>query len=80
VTDPRNNWQDDRWRAAIRRAELYSVLFVAAAVAVAVIGAALVAWLLTWTGMPFLRTWLIVALVIVLPGLAGAIWRLIRER
>jgi uncharacterized membrane protein len=72
--------EDERWQAAVRRAGLYSALFVGAAVLVAVIGAALVAWLLTFTGMPFGRTWLIVSLVIVLPGLAGAIWRMLRER
>jgi hypothetical protein len=76
--DPR--FDDDRMKAAVRRAGLYSALFVAAAVGVAMIGAALVAWLLGWTGMPFGRTWLIVTLVIVLPGLAGMVWRLFRER
>jgi len=70
----------ERMRAAVRRAGLYSALFIVAAVLVAVVGAALVAWLLTFTGMPFLITWLIVSLVIVLPGLAGALWRLYRER
>lgn len=70
----------ERMREAVRRAGLYSALFVVAAVLVAVVGAALVAWLLTFTGMPFGRTWLIVSLVVVLPGLAGAIWRILRDR
>jgi uncharacterized membrane protein len=77
---PRRPLDDERWQAAVRRAGLYSALFMGAAVLVAVMGAALVAWLLTFTGMPFGRTWLIVSLVIVLPGLAGAIWRMLRER
>ncbi|HSJ25039.1 MAG TPA: hypothetical protein VK929_10245 [Longimicrobiales bacterium] len=76
----RRHSDDVRWQAAVRRAGLYSALFVGAAVIVAILGAALVAWLLTFTGMPFLRTWLIVTMVIVLPGLAGAVWRLMRDR
>jgi uncharacterized protein YacL len=71
---------DERWESAVRRAGLYSVLLVGAALLVALIGAALVAWLLTFTGMPFGWTWLIVTLVIVLPGLVGALWRLFRDR
>jgi hypothetical protein len=79
VTQP-NRPSDERWEAAVRRAGLYSALFVGAALLVAIIGAALVAWLLTFTGMPFGLTWLIVTVVIVLPGLAGALWRLFRDR
>jgi hypothetical protein len=72
--------RDERWQAAVRRAGLYSALFVGAAVFVAVTGAALIAWLLTFTGRPFARSWLVLTLLIVLPGLAGALWRVLRER
>jgi hypothetical protein len=67
-------------RQILRRASLYSAAFLAAGLAVAVVGAAFVAWLLTWRGQPFLRTWLIAMVVIVLPGLLAAIWKLIRGR
>jgi hypothetical protein len=67
-------------RQIVRRATIYTVSFVGAAVAIAALGAAFVAWLLTWRGQPFLRTWLIAMAIIVLPGLAAAIWKLVRER
>jgi uncharacterized membrane protein len=69
-----------RRKAVVRRATLYTVLFTGAAVLVAALGAALVAWLLTWAGLPFRRTWLVVTLVVVLPGLLAAVWKFIRER
>jgi hypothetical protein len=70
----------DARRKIVRRATLYTASFVAAAVGVAIIGAAVVAWLLTFAGQPFRRTWLILTIIIVLPGLLAALWRLIRER
>jgi hypothetical protein len=47
---------------------------------IAMLGAAFVAWLLTWRGQPFLRTWLIVTTIIVLPGSAGGDLEADRER
>lgn len=67
-------------RQILRRATLYSVGFLAAGLVIAVAGAAFVAWLLTHAGMPFRKTWLIVTVIIVLPGLLATIWKLIRER
>jgi hypothetical protein len=64
----------------VRRATLYTLSFLAAGVAVAVIGAAFVAWLLRWAGQPFLRTWLVATALILLPGLLAGIWKLFRER
>jgi hypothetical protein len=69
-----------RRQAVARRAAVYSAIFTAAAVGVAMLGAALVAWLLTLGGLPFGRTWLVVTLIIVLPGLVAAVWKFIRER
>jgi hypothetical protein len=69
-----------RRRSVARRAALYSAMFTAAAVIVAMLGAALVAWLLSWTGLPFRRTWLVLTVVIVLPGLLAAVWKFMRER
>jgi hypothetical protein len=67
-------------RRLISRATTYTAAFLAAAVAIAVLGAALVAWLLTFAGQPFRRTWLIVTVITVLPGLLAALWKLIRQR
>lgn len=69
-----------RRQAVARRAALYSAAFTVAAIGVAVAGAALVAWLLRFAGLPFGRTWLVVTLIIVLPGLVAAVWKFIRER
>lgn len=67
-------------RRIVRRATLYSVGFLAAGVIIAVAGAAFVAWLLSRGSLPFMQTWLVVTLIIVLPGLAAAVWKLIRNR
>ena len=67
-------------RDIVRRASLYTAGFVAAALVIALVGAALVAWLLSRRGYPFTRTWLILTVIIVLPGLTAAIWKLIRGR
>ena len=70
----------DARRQILRRATLYSVGFLAAGVGIAVAGAAFVAWLLTHAGMPFTKTWLIVTVIIILPGLLATLWKLIRGR
>jgi hypothetical protein len=67
-------------RQIVRRATLYTAGFIAAAVGISIIGAAVVAWLLTFAGQPFLRTWLVLSIVIALPGLLGALWKLVRAR
>lgn len=64
----------------VRRATLYTLSFLGAGLGIAVVGGAFVAWILRWAGQPFLRTWLIATAIIVLPGLAAAIWKLFRER
>ncbi|HUF52108.1 MAG TPA: hypothetical protein VMN60_14885 [Longimicrobiales bacterium] len=70
----------DARRTIMRRASLYTAAFLGAGVAIAITGAALIAWLLSRLGHPFLRTWLILAVIIVLPGLTAAIWKTIRRR
>ena len=67
-------------RDIVRRGMFYSVGFVVAALVVALLGAAGVAWLLRGRGLPFLKTWLIVSAIIVLPGLIAAVWQVIRKR
>jgi ABC-type Fe3+ transport system permease subunit len=58
--------QREAWRRALRRAALYSYGLFAAAVVVSLAGAALIAWLLTRVGFPFVATWLTVAAVMLL--------------
>jgi uncharacterized protein YacL len=67
-------------RQIVRRATLYSVGFLAAGLAIALAGAALVAWLMSRGNLPFLQTWLVITIIIVLPGLLAAVWKLIRDR
>ena len=62
----------------MRRASLYTVTFLLAGVVTAVVGAALVAGLMTLIGMPFLRTWLILSAVVVAAAFAAVVvqsWR-----
>lgn len=80
MTRPPDDPQSETRRQIVRRATVYTVSFLAAAIGIALLGGALVAWLLTWRGQPFLRTWLIVAAIIVLPGLLAALWKLVRGR
>ena len=67
-------------RQIMRRSSLYTAAVVAAALAIASLGAAIVAWVLSGRGMPFGVTWLVTMGIIVLPGLLAAIWKLIRAR
>lgn len=67
-------------RALLRRATLYTVGFFAAGVAVAAVGAALVAGLLHLSGVPFRSSWpVLFGVVIAGAGLALLVQRL-RER
>jgi hypothetical protein len=77
---PGDDRESDRRREILRRATVYTVSFLGAALAIAVVGAAFVAWLLTWRGQPFLRTFLIALAIIVLPGLLATGWKLVRGR
>jgi predicted anti-sigma-YlaC factor YlaD len=79
VTRPEGDPQAEQRRSIVRRATMYTAGFLGAALLIALVGAAFVAWLLTWRGLPFLRTWLIVTAIVVLPGLMAGIWKLIRE-
>ena len=67
-------------RRALRRATLYSYGLFAAAVIVAVAGAALVAWILSRLGFPFLLTWLILAAVMLIIPLIAVAVGAVRER
>lgn len=71
---------DRRRRELLRRATVYTWGFFSIAVTLAVGGSALVAWLLSRSGLPFLRTWLIIISLVVLPSLIGLVVRGVRER
>ena len=61
-------------RRIIRRATLLTAGLMAAGVVIALAGAALIALLLGFAGMPFLQTWLVVSAITLIAALAGAIW------
>ena len=69
-----------RRQRQIRKAGLYTYVFLAAGLGIAVVGAALIAWLLSRTGLPFLATWIVLALVILVPSGIALVWRAVRER
>jgi hypothetical protein len=80
LTGPERDPTREASRRIVRRATLYVYMFMAAAVGVAVGGAALLAWLLTRTGLPFRETWIILSIVILLPSLLMLVWRAVKER
>lgn len=65
-------------RRLLKKTGWSTVLFFMAGLAVAVTGAALVAWLLTSQGVPFLTAWVACMAVLILPALAAALWNLFR--
>lgn len=76
-------WRDsnaEARRKIVARATLYLYAFLAAAIVVAVGGAALLAWLLTGVGLPFRETWIVLAIIIVLPSIVILVWRAVRGR
>lgn len=65
-------------RKIVARATLYLYGFLTAAIVVAVGGAALMAWALTGVGLPFRETWIVLAIIIVLPSVIVLLWRAVR--
>lgn len=51
-----------------------------AALVIAFGGAALIALLLRSTGLPFLTTWLVLSLVVLVPSALAVVWRAVKER
>jgi FtsH-binding integral membrane protein len=70
----------ERRQRQIHKAGLYTYAFLAAGLGIAAAGAALLAGLLTFTGLPFLATWLVLTLVILVPSGCALVWRAVRER
>jgi hypothetical protein len=58
----------DSWKRILRQATLYTYGFLAAALALGLGGSALIAALLTRVGLPFGRTWLTLALLVLVPA------------
>jgi FtsH-binding integral membrane protein len=77
--DPTDEHAEVRRRIR-RKATLYTYGFMLAAIGVALGGSALIAWLLTASGLPFIRTWIVLSLIVLLPSLLGIVWRALRER
>ena len=77
--DPHDPTAEAR-RRMLRRASVYVYGFLAAAIAVAVGGAALVAWFASRRGLPFVTTWAVLCAIIVLPSLLMLVWRAVKER
>ena len=69
-----------RRREILRRATFFTWGFLAAGILVAVVGSALVAWLLSRGGLPFVPTWIVIICIVVLPSLIGLVVRAVREQ
>ncbi len=67
-------------RRLVRRAALFTWAFLAATVFVLAAGSAGVAWLLSRSGLPFVRTWIVVMAVVLVPSLVMLVWQRVRER
>jgi membrane protein implicated in regulation of membrane protease activity len=61
---------DKERRQIIRQLSVLTWSLVAGALFFAILGGALLAWIFTGAGLPFLRTWLIVSLLLLLVPLA----------
>jgi predicted PurR-regulated permease PerM len=67
-------------REMIRQATRYMYGYIAAAIVVAIAGAAFVAFMLRGTGWPFLRTWGVLILVLLVPPAIAAVVRAVRTQ
>jgi FtsH-binding integral membrane protein len=68
----------ERRRQILRRARFFTYGLFLMAVVVAVLGSALVAWLLSTTGVPFLETWIVVTIIVLVAPLIGLLVSRIR--
>jgi hypothetical protein len=67
-------------RDILRRASLYSYGMLALTLAVAVGGSALIAWALSLGGLPFLGTWIGLAVIVLAPPLVRVAVNALRAR
>lgn len=70
----------ERQRRILRRATLLTGGLALAAVVMAVVGSALIAWFLSVTGLPFRATWLALTLIVLVVPVIGVAVGAIRER
>jgi len=70
----------ERRKRIVRQATTWTVIYAASAIVVAVASAALVAFLLTFAGMPFLSTWAAVATALIVVPLIGIAARELRAK
>ncbi len=66
-------------RRIVRRITLWTYAFALAAILIGLLGGALLAWILTGLGLPFLRTWLLLSMVLVLVPIMIHVGQSIRE-
>jgi predicted PurR-regulated permease PerM len=69
--------EDESRRRIVRRVSLYAYALVVATVVVSLVGAAIVAAILHLAGMPFLKTWIIIAVLVIVIPIVGLT---VRER
>jgi uncharacterized membrane protein len=70
-----NDFDEER-RRIVRRISLLTWGLIAAAVLLAIVGGALLAWIFTGIGWPFLRSWPIIsALLLGIPALIHLVYR-----
>lgn len=67
-------------RGIVRRATLYTVAFIIAAIVAGVGGSALIAWLVSISGLPFLQTWIALSVLTLGVPMVGLTVREIRDR
>ncbi|MCI0434630.1 MAG: hypothetical protein L0271_13465 [Gemmatimonadetes bacterium] len=67
-------------RRILARANLYTRGFLVTAIVVATGGSALIAWIMSGVGLPFLQTWIVILIIVLLPSLLTLVWRAVRSR
>jgi len=75
-TDP----QREKRRRLVRLATTWTLIYAAAGVVVAAGSAALIAFMLTFAGMPFRQTWLVTVAALIVVPLVGIAVRELRDR
>ncbi len=67
-------------RRIVQRARLYTWGFLTTALIVATGGSALIAWIMSGVGLPFVQTWVAILIIVLLPSLLTMVWRALRSR
>lgn len=74
MKEPDGTEERDAWRRILRQATLYTYGFLLGAIALGIGGSALIAALLARAGLPFLQTWLTLAVLVLVPAAVSAWW------